>query len=454
MSLRRAASLAAVALLAALPGVPASAPAAAPQARPHGKQPRVRIGIAGRVAVARPRSQRHSFRDRVISPPGPGQTAAASANPAGPAAAIPIDTEPPPPVPPPEPPKACTQTVTTLSAAEAAIGAAEPSTVICLADGSYGALTLTASKSAEVTLQAQHPGLASLGDVDLSGSHLALERFAISGEVTVEPGSAAIRVAYNRIGDGYFGIDAGPTTTTTVDDTEIVGNRFIGPFGEDAIHLNRYHDGDGNGIGVLIEGNEISGVRENGNHSDCLQTVWVGDHIVFRKNYLHDNRCQGFFVKDQDAGGEGGVAGAVVGIAIEDNLFLRNEAPCAPEAPECGEPSYLHLYGPYSELTIRRNTIWGGEPVAAFQEGTGSDTVIAANVAYRLWTSTDLSAITYSDNTRCQRDAAEGGLWPVAASGESVDCAPPFLDPAHDDFRLAGSPRGVTWAPSQLHFGP
>ena len=50
---------------------------------------------------------------------------------------------------------------------------------------------------------------------------------------------------------------------------------------------------------MLIEGNEITGVRENGTHSDCLQTVWVGDHIVFRKNYLHDNRCQGFFVKDQ-----------------------------------------------------------------------------------------------------------------------------------------------------------
>ena len=58
---------------------------------------------------------------------------------------------------------------------------------------------------------------------------------------------------------------------------------------------------------MLIEGNEITGVRENGNHSDCLQTVWVGDHLVFRKNYLHDNRCQGFFVKDQAS--LGGVSG-------------------------------------------------------------------------------------------------------------------------------------------------
>ncbi|HEX5712503.1 MAG TPA: hypothetical protein VFX85_04230, partial [Solirubrobacterales bacterium] len=203
-----------------------------------------------------------------------------------------------------------------------------------------------------------------------------------------------------------------------------------------------------------IEGNEITNVRENGNHSDCLQTVWVGDHIVFRKNYLHDNRCQGFFVKDQDSGGGGGVTGPVVGITVENNLFLRNEEPCAPSAPECGQPSYLHLYGPYSELTLRRNTIWGGEPVASFQEGTGADTRIEANVAYRFWTSTDLSAISYTDNTRCQLDTSEAGAWPSLDSSEIVDCALAFRDPASDDYRLPGSSRGVDWAPAELHFGP
>ena len=83
------------------------------------------------------------------------------------------------------------------------------------------------------------------------------------------------------------------------DDVTIRGNKFVGPFGEDAIRLNRYHDADGDGVGILIEGNEITNVRENGNHSDCLQSVWVGDHLIYRRNYLHDNRCQGFFVKDQ-----------------------------------------------------------------------------------------------------------------------------------------------------------
>ncbi len=443
MRLRRAASLTVCALLALTFLAGAANAAAAGAARPHHKQPR--IGIAKRVAVER-RAHRRRFPrgSDALSLPA-GAAAAAGTEPAGSG---------PSPVPPIPSPKPCAQVVASLAAAQAAILAAAPGAVVCLADGSYGPLTLAATKTAQVTLQAQHPAGATLAGVDVSGSELAVERFLISDEVIVEPGSAAITVAHNRISGGYFGIDAGPTTTTTVDDTEIVGNQFIGPFGEDAIHLNRYHDADGDGVGILIEGNEITGVRENGNHSDCLQTVWVGDHIVFRKNYLHDNLCQGFFVKDQDAGGEGGAAGPVVGIAIEDNLFLRNDAPCAPEASECGEPSYLHLYGPYGELTLRRNTIWGGEPVAAFREGTGPDTAIEANVAYRLWTSTDLSAIAYAENTVCVRDAGEGGLWPAQVNGESVDCSPAFLDPASDDYRLAGSSRGVTWAPSQLHFGP
>jgi hypothetical protein len=86
--------------------------------------------------------------------------------------------------------------------------------------------------------------------------------------------------------------DAGPTDTVTVNDVAIVGNEFVGPFGEDAIRLNRYHDANGDGIGALVAGNEFTNIRENGNHSDCLQTVWVGDHLVYRDNYLHDNRCR------------------------------------------------------------------------------------------------------------------------------------------------------------------
>jgi len=341
----------------------------------------------------------------------------------------------------------CGVTRNSLAALRTAVEVAAPGDVICLSDGSYGKLAVrSASRAAgRVTVRAEHPGRATLAGADLGRSRLTLARFAIGDGVSIEPGTIGVTVAHNRISGGYLGVDAGPTTTTTVDDVRIVGNEFVGPFGEDAIRLNRYHDADGDGVGALVAGNEFTNVRENGNHSDCLQTVWVGDHLVFRGNYLHDNRCQGFFVKDQKR--------PVRGILIEDNLFLRNDAPCAARAQGCGAPSDLQVFGPHSGLRMRRNTIWGNGAIAAFQEADGTRARIQSNVVFKLWTSTDLSAARFRDNTRCQRQSSTGGSWPARVVGEVVSCAPRFRAPRFDDYRLRGD-RGVTWAPRERDFGP
>ena len=355
--------------------------------------------------------------------------------------------------PPPPPTGECTTVVSSVSAVQSSVSSASPGSVVCLADGSYGALSLNATKAAPgVTVRAEHPGKAVLGGATMQGARLTLARFNVNGEVTIQPGATGMTVDHNRITGGYMGVNAGPTSTTQINDTAITNNKLVGPFGEDAIRLNRYHDSNGDGIGVLIEGNEISGVRENGNHSDCLQAVWTGDHIVYRRNYLHDNRCQGFFIKDQNS--LGGVSAPITGINVEDNLFVRDNEPCAPEAPGCGQPSYFQVFGPYSGFTMRRNTFWTGDQVAVFQEGTGSDTKIENNVIYRFWTNTNMSVSTYANNTRCKRETSAGGSWPAQTPGETVDCAPAFNNPAADDLRLIGSSRGVDWAPSEQHYGP
>jgi hypothetical protein len=344
-------------------------------------------------------------------------------------------------------PGRCTSTLRSPPAIVRAVDTAADGEVICLADGSYGDLDLSGSgeAGARVTVRAAHPGGAMLGAVEIGRSRLTLARFVVSDGVSVEPGTIGVTVAHNRLSGGYLGVDAGPTTTTTVNDVAIVGNKFVGPFGEDAIRLNRYHDADGDGVGALVADNEFTNVRENGNHSDCLQTVWVGDHLVYRGNYLHDNRCQGFFVKDQKR--------PVRGILVEDNLIVRNEAPCAPGAEGCGAPSDLQIFGPYSGLTMRRNTIWGNGAIAAFQEADGTRAKIEDNVIYKFWTSSDLSVARFRDNTRCQRQSSGGGSWPVHVVGETVSCSPRFPAPGEDDYRLRGG-RGVTWAPSERHFGP
>jgi hypothetical protein len=363
-----------------------------------------------------------------------------------------VEAEPGPgPEPEPEPSESCTTTVSSVSAAQSSVASAAPGAVVCLADGSYGKVTLEATKAKPgVTLRAAHPGAATIAGASLQGENLTLARFIDTQGVTIQPGADGMTVFHNRITGGGEGIDGCPSSTTTCNDMKIIGNQLIGPFGEDGIHLNRYHDGDGDGVGVLIEGNEISGVRENGSHSDCLQTVWVGDHIVFRRNYLHDNRCQGFFIKDQAS--LGGVSGPIHGVTVEDNLFLRNKEPCGPPLTSCGQPMYFQVFGPYDGFKMKRNTIWGdgADSIATFREGTGSDTVIANNVIYRLWTDTNMSGVTLSENTLCQRE----GSWPSSRPGETMACSLTFLNTSKDDYRLSGSNRGVDWAPAEVHYGP
>jgi hypothetical protein len=357
------------------------------------------------------------------------------------------------PPPPPPPTGECTTSVSSVSAAQSSVSSASPGAVVCLTDGTYGKVTLSATKAAPgVTLRAEHPGQATIAGASMTGARLTLARFNVTDEVTIQPGASGMVVDHNHITGGYMGVNAGPTSTTQINDTKITNNQLVGPFGEDAIRLNRYHDADGDGAGVLIEGNEITGVRENGNHSDCLQAVWTGDHIVYRKNYLHDNRCQGFFIKDQAS--LGGVSAPITGINVEDNLFVRDNEPCAAQAPGCGQPSYFQVFGPYSGFTMKRNTFWTGDQVAVFQEGTGSDTKIENNVVYRFWTNTNMSVSTYANNTRCKRETSEGGSWPTQTPGETVNCAPAFNNPATDDLRLIGSDRGVDWAPAEQHYGP
>jgi len=350
--------------------------------------------------------------------------------------------------PPPTESAGCATVATSVSAVRSAVSAAAAGSTVCLGNGSYGEVTLNASKAAPgVTVRAQSPGGATIEGASLSGSHLTLAGFVSTSSVVIEPGASSITIEHNRITGGGEGIDACPTERTYCSEMRIIGNQLIGPFGEDAIHANRYH-------GLYVEGNEITGVRENGNHSDCLQTVWRGDHLTFRKNYLHDNRCQGFFVKDQTLSTSEIPGGPVEGITVEDNLFVRNKEPCGAPLTSCGQPMYFQLVGPYNGFVMRRNTIWGDgvDSIAAFRDGTSADSLIEDNVIYRLWTDTNMSPATLLDNTVCLRETSAGGSW-SNPSGETKSCSLGFANAAADDYRISGE-RGVDWAPAEMHFGP
>ncbi len=385
----------------------------------------------------------HQFSVRATDPDGN-----VDASPAGFSWMVEAEATPPPPPPPAE----CTATVTSTSAAQSAVSSAAPGSVVCLANGSYGRVTLSATKAAPgVTLRAQNPGQATIEGATVGGSHLTLARFLITNGVSIPGGTVAPTIEHNRITGGGQGIDACTTTTTWCTEMRIIGNQLVGPFGEDAIHANRYH-------GLYVEGNEITQVRENGAHSDCLQTVWRGDHIYFKRNYLHDNRCQGFFIKDQTMSTPEIPGGPIEGVVVEDNLFLRNKEPCgAPLAPSaCGQPIYFQPVAPFTGFVMKRNTIWGDgvDSIAAFRgEGAvGSDTLVENNVIYRIWTDWNMTPATLRNNTDCMRETSGAGAFSTV-TGETKACSLSFANTAADDYRLAGE-RGVDWAPAEVHFGP
>jgi hypothetical protein len=343
--------------------------------------------------------------------------------------------------------QSCGPTLGSTGDLRSQVAKAAPGTVICLRNGSYGELELEGNGSGQdVTVRAEHPGEASIGGADLSGAHLALADFDVHGQVTVEPGSRKISVLHNRISGGYFGVEAGPTTTTYVSDTTIAGNKFVGPFGEDAIRINRYHDsGDSDPYGVLIEGNEITGVRENGNHSDCLQSVWPGDGLYFRRNYVHDNRCQGFFINDQPT--------PVRNVVFANNLMLRDIAPCDPPDSGCGPPSIVQMFGPIQGLRITGNTIWTPEDDSplALREGPYGRIAIKSNVIYRAWSDWRGPWAPFHE----QKDVFcrwEGSL-PRPSKSSRRECSPHFANPGQDNYRIPGG-AGVTWSPGDQHFGP
>jgi Bacterial Ig domain/Right handed beta helix region len=339
---------------------------------------------------------------------------------------------------------ACTTTVSSVAAAASAVDAASPGATVCMTDGTYGKLTLNAQKATPgVTVRAQNPGKATLAGASVDGSYLTVAQFRMTGTWQAEPGSQGMTADHNLfVGGNYFGVMAGPSTTTTVDDVTITNNQFVGRFNEDAIRLNRYHDGpDADSYGVLIEGNEFSGNVEDGGHNDVVQSVWVGDHLVFRRNYLHDFGGQGFFVKDQQS--------AIDGLVVEDNLILRQNLPCDPVSLCPGfQASPFQIFGPISNGSIRHNTVWPGPGGgASVLRASGWSSVTVSDNVFDVFGRDATVNVSASNDSRC-----DGAGW-AGLTAIIEDCNPPFIDPANGDYRQANG-RGVTWRLADQHFGP
>jgi hypothetical protein len=343
----------------------------------------------------------------------------------------------------------CTTTVSSVGAAASAAASAAAGSTVCLADGSYGRLDLKASAAAPgVIVRAENPGGATIAGANMAGSNLTVAQFKIQGgSVNVEPSSTGMTVDHNLLVGtrSNYGVFICPgSSSARCSDVTITANRFQGAFSEDQIQANLYHDGDGDGDGLLVEGNEFLGNVEWGDHDDVFQSVWGGDHLVFRKNYLHDFGGQGFFVKDQP--------GTIDGMVVEDNLIVRQNLPCDPTSLcPTWQLSPFQVFGPLRDVRIRHNTVWpgsGGGTQWLRGSGWAGPTVVSDNVFSNLNSDAIglLSAYTASNNTNCG-----GSGFPII--GLISDCSPAFADAANGDYRLANG-RGVDWRVADQHYGP
>jgi len=392
-------------------------------------------------------------------PEAPGEPEAEPEEPAEPEPEEPAPEEPAPePEPPsepepepapeePAPAAGCDATVASASTAESRLSSASPGAVVCLAAGTYGGITLGSAKAAPgVTLRAASPGATTIGSVQVSASGYTISRFIVNGGVTIARNVDRTVVDHNRIlsGNHYGVFVCTATPPDRCDDTKIVGNIFDGAMEEDQIRANVYHDADGDGAGLLVEGNEFRGNTERGGHNDVFQSVWVGDHLVFNRNYLHDFGGQGFFVKDQDT--------AINGFIANNNLIVDQNLPCEPSTLCSGyQLSPWQIYGPIANGQMRHNTVgWGAGGGGAVLTGTYTNIDFSDNVFDTLSLTNgggSVPTVGGTNNTYCANNS-----WSVPG-GTTKDCAPAFLNPAADDYRQANG-RGVTWVPSEVHYGP
>ena len=349
------------------------------------------------------------------------------------------------------PPAACTgNPQTSTGATQVAAQNAPAGTVVCLADGSYAKLTVNRSASGSVTVQSASPGGASLNGALVQGrGGVSIARFHMLGTFEAGVGSRGAQAFQNFFDmNNYtgYGVMACASSSTTCDDVSVIGNRFIGEAEEDQIRANRYHSTDGGKTaGLAVLGNEFVGNVEKGSHNDVFQSVWVGDNLVFSYDYLHDFGGQGFFVKDQ--------ASPINGLKAENNLIVNQDSPCKPSTLCSGfQLSPFQLFGPVANATIAHNTVgWGRGGGTAVLTGSWTNSTFKDNV-FRILAVTNSGGtgtnFTGSNNTVCQSNS-----WPVPQGTQTGVCSPPFQNPTANDYRLPDG-RGVTWTPTQDHYGP
>jgi Right handed beta helix region len=339
----------------------------------------------------------------------------------------------------------CSSTFSNLAAAVSAMQGAAQGATVCLTAGDYGRLSLSIARPGNVTLAAAPGAHVTVGAVNISGSHIALEGLWIRNEVDIQAGASFITLDHDDVTGGYFGVvfDTSDCTIPNaptwsgcepqpkITDVTISHDHFhdIGQAsgGEDAIHLDNW-------ARVRVTGNEFDHIVEGGNHTDCLQAVYGGTSLLFDHNYEHDNNCEGFFLKDGDA----------TGVSFVDNLFVRDQI---------GRSEGFAQIWNSADTVVERNTIWDEKGIALVADGPA--VAPAALVDHNVLCEASLNG-SYAVTEGYDIFGDQYAKFPRNGATSRAAANPKFVDRTHDDYRLAGNPQGIgiDWRPSDQSYGP
>ena len=399
-------------------------------------------------------------------------------------------------------PGTCTTTVSNL-ASVVSLSSSEPDgSTICIADGSYGTLAMTAARAGYVTIAAANgPGHVTVSGLTVSSgaSHLKLDGLNCTCNtqlgLPVNGGTGPNNIQITRTDSQGFQVEAGShdllfdhdfshdgpygfllngsrypvaggccqTANYPLIENVTISNSKIGPLaasGADAFQVKGFNN-------LTISNNDINDIYQNGNHNDGVQTVHGGANLTITHNYFHDGNVELFMIKDGDITGNN---------AITNNLVVRENSSLNPACGGCSTAVVGQWYSPQN-ATIANNTII--EPGLYLRSqlnlvGNGnpfylvpSNIDVNHNVIQQFRAEDDETAekslglfepvLTHSYNlfgpyTKNYLTAGTGDTFVSTISNTSSI----FVNPSGNDFRLSSNPNniGVNWKPSEYHYGP
>jgi hypothetical protein len=372
---------------------------------------------------------------------------------------------------------------------------------ICIAPGSYGALTLSGGHTAAVTVKAA-TGYGSVTVTSLSlgaaANFVNVDGLIVAGPTQVglpfNSDNAPSNVQITNTDSEGFSLNAGGANYLFDHDFShdgpygfllsgsqhpwpgapavssaswpriknvTISNSSITRPQADAFQVKGYEN-------LTITHNDIYNVVQNGNHNDGVQTVFGGMNLTITHNVFRDGNVELFMLKDGTDEGTN---------VISDNLAFNNSSANNPACGGCGTDVAGADVGPVN-ATIEHNTFVDPPLVLHNMSGGGdgnpdylpvSNVTVDHNVISMFRPQDDVNSNTegvFSSQMTESNDifGTWSANWLPAGPGTTFNNAPAFKCGSacgsgtgrSEDYQLASNPNGIgiDWNPATQTYGP